>query len=72
MAHYDINIKATGDVMTALSAATIVAKALNVDNIKVDCGDGITVLASKDSRVVDLFNIYQLESTLSKLKKKGA
>ena len=62
--HYDINFKATGDVMTALSAAVTAAKALNLEHIFVDCKDGITVTASKESRVVDLFNIYQLEKKL--------
>lgn len=64
MANYEINFKATGDVMIALSAAVIAAKALNIEHIFVDCRDGITVAASKESRVVDLFNIYQLEKKL--------
>lgn len=49
MANYEINFKATGDVMIALSAAVISAKALNIEHIFVDCRDGITVAASKET-----------------------
>ena len=68
MAQYDIEIKQTGDFGTTASAAIIVAKALNLDALSIRCREGFFLSVSKDSRVVDIMNIYSLTVENKKLK----
>lgn len=60
MADYDVKVFDTGNPMAAISAAVMVAKALNVEGLKVEFREGFNLIVSKDSRVVDVYSIYQL------------
>ncbi len=66
---YNIQIFDNGSMMEAISAASICAKALNVENIQVvsrakDCD----VFVSHDSRITDIYEIYQLKVKLAEKK----
>lgn len=69
---YNIHISANNGkgVPSALSAAVIVAKALQIENLIVDYGDKILVSVSKDSKTTDLWEIYRLTKENRELQKK--
>ena len=58
---YNIHFTATTDPMAAITAAIIAAKALHIDNVIIQCDNGIMLSVSQDSRVADIYKIYQLE-----------
>lgn len=69
---YHIHISTTSGkgVTSALSAAVIVAKALQLENLIVDCGDKLLISVSKNSKTTDLWEIYRLTKENRELQKK--
>ena len=68
MANYDIKIIDTGNPMEAIIAGIEVAKALNLETVFVNFEAGFSLSMSKESRVVDILNIYNLTVENKKLK----
>ena len=71
MAHYDIKINETGNPMEAIIAGIEVAKALKLEMVFIDFREGFSLSVSKESRVVDIYNIYSLTIENKKLKSGG-
>lgn len=69
---YNIAIQSKGDMMAALSAAITVAKALKIDYLTVESEHGFFVGVSQESRVVDVYKIYQLTLENKELKENRA
>ena len=71
MGHYKINFSVTGDPMTSFCAAIRVAQTLDLDYLDVNFpNDGFSIGLSKESRAVDIFEIYKLTVENKKLQKK--
>ena len=68
MNHIDIKLTQTGDLMTAISIASQIAKCLKLEILYLDLQEGISLPISHESRVVDLYNIAWLEIENKKLK----
>jgi len=64
-----IEITEQGDPIEAISVSITIAKALNLEMLKVNFEKGFSLVVSKDSLQIDIVKIYELTKTVSNLEK---